>query len=108
MKFKCRAWSISGKKMLPWDVIKDWGIRLFYDPNYIVMLWTGLKDEEDTEIYRDDIMNPETHLGPEYGNQVVIWDNETAGFSPGTELQWSECVKVVGNIHENPELVGTI
>ncbi|KKL45708.1 hypothetical protein LCGC14_2352970, partial [marine sediment metagenome] len=51
---------------------------------------------------------PETHLGPEYGNQVVIWDDDAAGFSPGKELQFEECTKVVGNIHENPELVGTI
>lgn len=83
-----------------WDieVSKDWPL----------MQYTGIKDSAGVEIYEGDIVT----WG--FGNAVISFgewsvedDYDSTGFGWIAEDCWlnSQC-KVVGNIHQNPELIG--
>lgn len=87
----------------------------YWNPNYIRHAfkdqYTGLKDNEGKEIYEDDIVE---HIEEIYGMKIkerVFWVDNIAGFNPFCEYD-SDCqiyvimktVKIIGNIHENPEL----
>jgi len=66
-----------------------------------IMQFTGLKDNSGRKIFEGDIMNEltddEKHIWP------VMWlkEKEYSGWEIGS---WTEC-EVIGNIHENPELL---
>lgn len=77
--------------------------------------YTGLKDKNGKEIYEGDIVD----TGEKYGKYKVVFSEFWCGFSfeggkgrktrGGTEYprfsqDW-DSVEVIGNIHENPELL---
>lgn len=74
----------------------------------ILMQYTGLKDKNGKEIYEGDIFR--TSLG---FVAVVKWDDDNGrflGFIAGRERRImyvgrEPAVEVIGNIHENPELL---
>lgn len=69
--------------------------------------FTGLHDKDGKEIYEGDII----HLGDPTILYDVIWrDCGLMAMQEGTQSFiglrfWSECITVVGNIHDNPELL---
>ena len=117
-EIKFRAWQDEEKIMFEPEHINcyqmarhsKWPERQFRD----LMQYTGLKDKNGKEIYEGDIIrivnNKKTHT--KVLIEVVSWNNEQSGFWPFTtrikslfdNLNKNSC-EVVGNIHENPELI---
>jgi len=78
------------------------------DNSGILMQFTGLTDKNGKEIYEGDIVNflVETFTGNsvEYDERIeeVYYDVELSIMQP---LVMSNEFKIIGNIHENPELL---
>ena len=76
--------------------------------------YTGLKDKNGKEIYEGDIVESISgkigyviFLQQEMG-YVVVWDNcdtRLGHRNRGGGYEYDESIEVIGNIHDNPELV---
>ena len=81
--------------------------------NIIPMLSTGLRDKHGVEVFDGDIVN-DHYVGKgvveigEYGWKVNYYDVGPCltgkHFGDFLSSEWA-CVEVIGNIHENPELM---
>jgi uncharacterized phage protein (TIGR01671 family) len=79
--------------------------------NIELMQYTGLKDKNGKEIYEGDILHCEGHW-----NLYTVWDEENARFAflctdwvvtQGHPIQpHISSYAIIGNIYENPELLG--
>lgn len=86
------------------------------EERYVVEQCTGLKDKNDKYIYDGDIVryarNLRCNTPPEIRTEIVSWWSGEEEYYPccttsGFALPYSEDgYEVIGNIHENPELIG--
>lgn len=91
-----------------WHILNSDNVNTAYpvDPATVGQ-YTGLKDTNSREIYEGDIFQ----AGYFGGVNVVMWDNENAryiGHSPQGCISYvgrEPAVKIIGNIHDNPELL---
>lgn len=112
-ELKFRAWVFYGQKLEKPNYSRDYGsLSRFFedhdedDTDQCIELYTGLKDKNLKEIYEGDIL-----MTPDGKLIEIGWNNKyarfgyhgiTAGYNAFTSL--GKC-KVIGNIHENPELL---
>lgn len=79
---------------------------------YELMQWTGLKGMGDVDVYEGDIVRcklgcphvvewVEDHGGTYIGGMPTFY---LSGLNPG--YAWTGAEEVIGNIYENPELIG--
>lgn len=103
-------------RLIPWDgslVAKDYGRNIIVPKEaYVIEQYTGLKDKNGKEIYEGDVV-----LDYYDGEDafIVEWDKDIASFRlTGTDHIASVSfdnfdpdidLEVIGNIHENPELL---
>lgn len=86
---------------------------------YVVMQFTGLHDKNQKEIYEGDIVrhtdSPHGPLNETYIYSIAWNDSGFALLSPKTEIpttfildkKWGALLEIIGNIYENPELLGS-
>ena len=84
--------------------------ELLKDSRFIVMQYTGLKDKNGKEVYEGDIVKT-PYLGFEIAE--IGWSGEGYWLKPKKDrgywvrsLEYGKHIRVIGNIYENPELVG--
>jgi uncharacterized phage protein (TIGR01671 family) len=74
-----------------------------------LMQYTGLKDKNGVEIYEDDLFKSEIHNPSNF--RVEFLEGAWCATSPHVEdyptdmNHFGTAIEVIGNIHENPELL---
>lgn len=132
-EIKFRAWYVPRKEMVEPDKlesinfeVKTLGVYLPIEnkgynklrlSDFILMQWTGLVDRNGKEIYEGDIakhLEPESEDGPAFEEIGVVEWGDSAGYlhtckNDDGETRWllsTRYMEVIGNVHDNPELIG--
>ena len=126
-EYKFRAWYKPLKKMVKvgqitfekgtWNCEPDnreyVGVCIPYQPSFILMQYTGMKDINGTEIYEGDIVAEEGHYvnSDRLVYQKIQWKDNYACWLRGEYQRLTPKnierykIVVVGNIYDNPELL---
>lgn len=121
-ELKFRAWDralsemiddIQDNQFINGDLVMGFGDYLS-DSRYSVMQYTGLKDKNGNHLYEGDIIRQETEiiiLSIDYG--VVYFDEEDLWFKlkvfkNNASYRLFGDITILGNIHQNPELMEEI
>jgi uncharacterized phage protein (TIGR01671 family) len=117
-EFKFRSWGPNCKHMWQWESLQSVTFDyLFNIGEKIIMQFTGLLDKNGREVYEGDIVNymyPETpREKPQPFIAVIEYVDESASFRAiglASNIEnhiWQDVtLEVIGNIHENPGLLG--
>lgn len=122
-EIKFRVWDIENKEMLNVQELDFeptfYGGRIAIRPDQysdyfdtedmILMQYTGFNDRWGKEIYENDIV----YVSGEDENAIIEWDEETArfiihfdGWIADFDNYYGKELEIMGDIYNNPELLG--
>lgn len=122
-EIKFRIWDIENKEMLKVQELDFeptfYGGRIAIRPDQyndyfdtedmILMQYTGFHDRFGNEIYESDIV----YILSEDENAIIEWDEQTArfiihfdGWIADFDSYYGKELEIMGNIYNNPELLG--
>ncbi|MEK3776653.1 YopX family protein [Paenibacillus sp. FSL K6-4396] len=115
-EFGARAWDTETKEMSYEFLDRNWLKVCIWSPYMVLMLYSGIKDSKGKDYYDGDIVKvsklnfessgplPENLVVRLYGGMFQLF----RGKEPlmGLHLGYIEDGEVIGNIYENPELLG--
>jgi len=107
---KFRVWDIERKKYLSDVSFADSRIPSNWQQFYIPQQFTGLLDKSGVEIYEGDIINGEYADGDAFAPIAVedmCWLHKMTVLGDAWRRLEANTVEVIGNIHENPDLLET-
>lgn len=116
-EFKFRAWLTKYNKMVKiysWNIWQEYFMCSEYNSEFYleetpIMQYTGLKDKNNKEIYEGDIVIHHSKMCKIIFNveeaRFVLRDDEFELEIPFTNNN-NKRMEIVGNIYENPELLG--
>lgn len=101
-EIKFRAWDTVKMQIIPWEAMQGWAMSCF--GNSRLMQFTGLYDKNGKEIYEGDILKDEGVVC--FHDAAFQTKNYPMMnfFIQGMEDKKSK-LEIIGNIHENPELL---
>lgn len=123
-EIKFRAWNKDLKKMFKIGQItlekgiwnfepndRDFiGMSIPYQPSFVLMQYTGLHDKNGKEIYEGDILKAirwnNIFLVKYTGTAFYLCRKGNNGFNKITTWNNAEKSEVIGNIYDNPKLLG--
>lgn len=123
-EIKFRAWHKDLKKMFKIGQItlekgtwnfepndRDFiGMSIPYQPSFVLMQYIGLHDKNGKEIYEGDILKSiqwnDIYLVKQIGTAYYLCRKGKNGFNKITTWNNAEKSEVIGNIYDNPELLG--
>ena len=100
---KIRCWDKEMNEFYYFDLINQSIKDLEVDPSKsdAVDLYTGYVDQDNKEIYTKDIV----FSAWGYGNPKTIVRMDDIHYADGESLFLKEDIKIIGNVHQNPNLI---
>lgn len=103
---KFRAWDNECKVMREYDELKGLTLDALYASGFELEQSTGLKDANGKEIYEGDIVVVIFQYWGQLGNRYEVKFKRGAFYVKyGLLSEISKSTSVIGNVHENPELL---
>lgn len=94
------------------DYYSSWDYDKFFSQGLVFLQFTGRKDKNGKEAYGGDIVKFPNHeylaevkYCPEFAAFLFDSHNDETRNNPDAQMLWSDAFEIIGNIHENPELL---